>query len=675
MWENALPKSEESHQETTDVGRYFQSVTEGGKQYMKCLMKDCGRRFAGNKTANANLETHMNVAHNMNFHSTSTERPNYDDRSADNTAPLPFFGHANESAADQIEQNLSESADVRKYFQLITEDEKPYSKCLIKNCMRRIAGNHLNNLKRHLKNVHDAASNPWSPDDDTEVEDETELPGGEGAIESDVAAKVRQHFRIIIEDGKLYSKCLLRACRRRLVGNHLHNLKRHLNHGHNIKIALKPRNDSLMGPEKYFQRVEIDGKLFSKCSIKECDCQLAGDHRLNLEKHLKTVHGIKSYSGSAESLSDHGQAADNSIEQSMNEKSVASDSFTVQENLSDKLGSLIATDTFEESIVENTSLLCKDARRYFQCITENGKSYSRCLIRNCSRRIDGISKEKLTRHLCIAHKMSSEITDARIFFKCEKTNGKLNSVCLIQNCNRRIVGNHLNNLKKHLRGAHDMIIRPSNREMNAEMEDARKYFKSVTDNGKLFSKCLMDDCDCLIAGNHLYNLKRHIFTKHNINISTNGSTAEKRNDSELDGTTNDGNQKALTGKSLSPASAHAKTCRLCFEEKHNAIDIFSPKFDIARVIRLHFPTNEVILLHSENDKLITFGFFPPSYFHYRSTKKIGYRSLCARDVGRIYQISINFICLCTRPKRNISIILWIKRCRIDVKTAQKQILF
>lgn len=635
-----MPNSEESHQneqETTNVERYFQSVTESGKQYMKCLMKDCGRRLAGNKIANANFETHMNVAHNMNFHSTSAERPNYDDRSADNTTLLPLLGHANESAADQIEQNLSESADVRKYFHLITEDEKPYSKCLIKNCMRRIAGNHLNNLKRHLKNVHDAASNPWSGDDDTEVEDETELPGGDGAIESDVAAKVRQHFRIIIEDGKLYSKCLLRACRRRLVGNNLHNLKRHLNHGHNIKIALKPRNNSLMGPEKFFQRVEIDGQLVSKCLIKECDRQLAGDHRLNLEKHLQTAHDIKSYSGSAESFGDDVQAADNSIEQSMNETAVA-----VQENVSDKLGSLLATDTFDESIVENTSLLCKDARRYFQCITENGKSYSRCLIRNCSRRIDGISKEKLTRHLCIAHKMSSEITDARNFFKCEKTNGKLNSVCLIQNCTRRIVGNHLNNLKKHLRGAHDMIIRPSNREMNAEMEDARKYFKSVTENGKLFSKCLMDDCDCLIAGNHLYNLKRHIITKHNINIST---TAEKRNDSESDGTTNDENQKALTGKSLSPALAHAKTCRLCFEEKHNAIDIFSPKFDIACVIRLHFPTDEVISLHSESDKLIKFRIFSTIYFHSRSIQQIGYRSLCAQAVGRIYQISINFICL------------------------------
>lgn len=599
MLGNALPNSDESHQnehKTNDIEKYFQAVTEGGKQYMKCLLKNCGRRLPGNQIAN--LETHMNVAHDMNFQSTSTERTNYGDETTDNIAPLPLFRNAKDDAANQLEQNLSESADVRKYFQLITEDGKPYSKCLIKNCMRRIAGNHLNNLKRHLKNVHDAASSPWCGDDDEKVEDETGLCGSEGAIESEDAAEVRQHFRIIIEDGKLYSKCLLRACRRRLVGNHLHNLKRHLNHGHNIKVSLKPKGEALMGPEKFFQRVEVDGELFSKCLIKDCDLQLAGDDRLTLDRHLANIHDIKSYPASAESLSADVQLADNSIVSPMNEKSVASDSSRKQENASDKLNSILVTETFDESIVENTSLLCKDARRYFQCITENGKSYARCLIRNCSRRIDGISKEKLTRHLCIAHKMSSEITDARNFFKCEKTDGKLNSVCLIQNCSRRIVGNHLNNLKKHLRGAHDMIMRPSCREMNAEMEDARKYFESVTENGKLFSKCLMDDCDCLISGNHLYNLKRHILTKHNINISRNTATAEHRNDSESD-------EKARTSdKALSPASANAKMCRLCFERKPNVIDIFSPKFDIARLLRLHFSTDEVIHLHSETDKLI-----------------------------------------------------------------------
>lgn len=585
MWEDTLPAIEESLQtqpETSDVGKYFLSVTENGTQYLKCVMKNCGRRLTGNRIGT--LETHMNVAHNMNFLSTSTGN-------VDKSTKSIVCEDVINGLANQVEQNLSESADVRKYFQLITEDSKQYSKCLIKNCMRRISGNHLNNLKRHLKAVHDANSNPWSSEEDDALDNGTQVSGeGECVTENDDTAKVRQHFRIIIEDSKLYSKCLLRGCKRRLAGNHLHNLKRHLNHGHNMKVDLKPKKNSSTGPRKFFQRVDFNGRTFSKCLIKDCEIRLAGDHWLHLSRHLETEHDIKSFSASTESLSDDEQMDDEPNQQQAIEECIEGDAFQASENATDKLCSLLATETFDESIVENTSLMCKDARKYFQCITENGKSYSRCLIKNCSRRIDGISKEKLTRHLCLAHKMSSEIEDARTFFKCEITDDKVFSVCLIQNCSRRIVGDHLNNLKKHLRGAHDMIIKPSCREMKSEMEDARKYFESFTENGKIYSRCLIDDCDCRIAGNHLWNLKRHL-TKHNIHI--NSVTTDNRNGSESDGPNRKNDKMASEGTSQPSASAIVETCRLCFEQRENTIDIFSTSRNIAKVLRLHFPNNEV----------------------------------------------------------------------------------
>lgn len=540
------------------------------------------------------------------------------------------------SVVNEFEQNLSESADVRKYFQLITDDGKQFSKCLIKNCMRRIAGNHLHNLKRHLKAVHDAESNPLTSDDDDDdkmVNTTDSQSCSEGTAGSDYAAGVRQHYRCIIENGKLYSKCLIRGCKRRFAGNHLHNLRKHLKHGHNLKINLKLKENLSMGPQKFFQRLETDGKLFSKCLIKDCESRLDGDDGEHLESHLVMVHNIITYSASTvKSLSDDGQLADDLNVQSANEDSIESDSVSALENATDKL----TTETFDESIVENTSLLCKDSRKYFQCITQNGKSYSRCLIRNCSRRIDGIKKEKLTRHLCIAHKMSSEITDARTFFKSDETDGKLYSVCLIQNCTRRIVGKHLNSMKQHLRGAHDMIIKPSCREMKPELEDARKYFENVMQTGKLYSKCLIDDCDCRIAGNHLYNLKRHLEKQHNIHIIP--TCIEIRNDDESDGTTsmNDGNQKTQKARLLD----NAKTCRLCFERKENTIDIFSEKSEIASVIRLHISADEVNLL-------VTLQFLSHFliYFDSRSVKMIRCRNSYAQCVGRIYRTSISFIWL------------------------------
>lgn len=70
MWANNISSNSNEIQRTelgtVDVGKYFQTVTESGKQISKCLVKNCGRRLEGNQIGN--LETHMNVAHNMNYH-------------------------------------------------------------------------------------------------------------------------------------------------------------------------------------------------------------------------------------------------------------------------------------------------------------------------------------------------------------------------------------------------------------------------------------------------------------------------------------------------------------------------------------------------------------------------------------------------------------------------------
>lgn len=566
----------------SDVAKYFENVTEGGKQYSKCLLKNCGRRLPG--TSLAHLQTHMSVAHNMNFHPTQVvvDRAELNEQPSDNI----FNSTGDMLIVNDLDQGWSESSDIRKYFQIINEDGQPQSRCLIRNCMRRIAGNHLSNLRKHFKAVHDVNLNQWSSDGDDEIDCDGQASSSEGD-----SAKVRQHFRTIIEDDKLYSKCLLRGCKRRLAGNDLFNLQRHLNHGHNVKVIIKSEMAPPKEPQKFFERIEIDGKVLSKCLIKDCDRRLGGYYRQNLERHLDVMHDIKSFPATTESAVGVVSPTDEPYVHLMNNEISGGDVSEAPSNADDKLSALLSAETFDESVVENTTLLCKDARKFFQCITENGKSFARCLIRNCSRTIDGITKEKLTRHLCIAHKMSSEVTDVRAFFESDETDGKLFSVCLVQNCTRRIVGRHLNNLKKHLRGAHDMIVTPSPREMKSELEDPRKYFKIVIENGKAYSKCLIDDCDCRIAGTHVYNLKRHL-NKHKIDLNSTVFDSQRNDSSETDGR-NENEASGKVSKGKMSATVTPKTCRLCFEEKPNTINIFCDKYNVASVIRVHFPVGEV----------------------------------------------------------------------------------
>lgn len=686
--ENDSFNFQESTPEIADVGKYFQSVTENGKIYSKCLIKNCCRRLEGNNIEN--LETHINVAHNINLNSTPSERLPIETNVSDYTAGLSMIETVNQSEAFQVQQSLSETDNARKYFMTVIEDGRIYSRCMIRNCMRRLAGNHLNNLKRHIRQVHDTP-NVWSSDDDDDaVIDSVD----ENATDHDDTAKVRKYFRAVAEDGKFYSKCLMRHCKRRLAGDHLYNLKRHLEKFHNLKIELNIRKTPSLGPRKFFQCINVDGKLYSKCLIKDCKSRLAGDHRLNLERHLVKVHKLKSNtsSGRDDNLADKMPPYEEFIEGDSIEMQESASSRSIEglrndEKMSEHNTSSTQDDArkYFECVLENGKLYSKclvegcncrlagnhlnnmkrhlmkhninlysnktschsvdeklaedtaqhadsgddwienselheqpnlfentDARKFFKTVTENGKLFSKCLIRNCSRRIEGSSREKLARHLCIAHNMASEIVDSRSFFKCIKIDDKIYSRCLVQNCTRRIVGKHLNNLKKHLRGAHDMIIQPSCREMSSEMEDPRKYFESGTENGKPFSKCLVDDCGCRIAGKHLNNLKRHLMT-HNINLHSAISKTRSTDEVCSDSSTSHTNESAQTGgkreryslrrtsaapnrKSVPPSSVHSQTCRLCFEKMENGLEIFPDRLNIASTIRLHFPQDQVILL-------------------------------------------------------------------------------
>lgn len=1065
MSDITLPQSESVSEiqqnatiETIDVAKYFHSIVEGGKQYSICLIKDCCRRFEGNHIDT--WRTHLNVTHNStNLHSNSTECPTPDTDMPINNDLLSLFGDINESVKFHVKQNLSDTDNFRQYFQIITEDGKTYAQCLVKYCTSRLSGNRRNNMKKHLYIVHGKCSNYSSSDDDDDVLDSATAPSdGEGTAENDDTAKVLKYYRDVVEDGKLFSKCLIRGCQRRMsgkrlrnlnlhlwrvhkmkfdininlkavtidhmnirknfqyyvengklyskctidncayamVGNHLSNLKRHLmkhnvdvfstdgvgdegnvsesaavvvetesgcetaestgvrkyfksvriygklfstclikdcghrfagNHSWNMKKHLSASHNMMLdnqrkyfqtvtengklyskclvdgcthrlsgshrgnmkkhlfahhnvkmnersrgapgGPRNYFQSIEIDGKLFSKCLVKDCNRQLAGKHRQNLERHLTAVHNMKSFSEAHENPSidgyvedfvpSHGQlsmgegcdeSSKTASEHTVNGRKISStqpkslentdvrkhferveidgkwhtkcmidncDFRSPSENLPCLKRHLLyyhkmsarsgvrpskskfedVRENFEENridgklytkcLIENCNFrmlgrhlgnlkghLIKHkadgARKYFKCFTENEKLFSKCLIEDCDFRLAGNHLYNLKRHLTHRHEMesfatktkvddhedgddncdndgdddgilsdddedSTESSSARVnentsrvgaekstnetqtkvnrllenatvrkHFKSVEIEDKLHSQCLIDGCSSRLTGNHLYNLKRHLTYRHNMDsfamttksnddddndgdddgilsddalrsidddstesnsfqvpenicsvgaeisndplpnasdseenLHETQAKVNRVLENAtvREHFKSIEIEGKLYSQCLIAGCGSRLTGNLLYNLKRH-FRKHNTRV--NSAPTEERNDS----VSHVGNQKAETVKLQPPSAVISKTCRLCFAEKDDAIDIFSEQLNIASTVRLHFPADEVN--SSRSLKMINhYWYVIFIYIISRSAKAIRYRNLCAQHVGRSYRNSMNFI--------------------------------
>lgn len=681
MEDKTLVESEEIQQNelrAAYVGKYFQIETEDGKQYSKCSISNCERRLPGIQIGS--LETHLRVAHNM---SRCSKRTTEAGTSIGIGGP-PTLDLTIESDVIQLKQNLSESADVRKYFQIVFEDGKIFSKCLIKDCTRQIAGNHLNNLKRHLS-VHDATAH--SSDD----EDEVDSTLGHAAVNDDTAPT---YFRFVTVDGRLYSKCLIRGCNRRLASSHVSSFKRHLrchnmevqnqpkgsfnkhkyfeyikengkfcskclidgcgqrlagNHGgnlnrhlfraHNMRVQITNKNK---GIGKYFQKVEIGGKMFSKCLIKNCGHRMSGNNLENQKRHLVAIHkynvnNLKRFFRNTRrknSLSTKikgpevvEQSKDNVTKSTINEdrtetpqvetanereicdrllnvaRSIASPPGNCDSISQDVLDKTVShsetTNRFQVVDLQPSLLQSSEVREYFECFDKGGKSFSRCLINKCNYEMGGNHLGNMRRHLVRAHyrapdhlkqhsttsnspsnencdisemhgticlnedakipsippicssrlnegplenvnrepgpiteqksvdsthRFSNEnshndagrAVDVRKYFETIDANGKLYSRCLREGCNFYMAGKKSGNLKRHLNGIHKMNLPSRFMSQTSTLHEVRKFYRTVIENGKFHSVCLITGCGYRMVGKHLGNLKRHLNNRHNL---------------------------------------------------------------------------------------------------------------------------------------------------------------
>lgn len=542
----------------TDFGKYFQSITENEAMYSVCMVKDCSRRFSGNVES---LKTHLSVAHNMILNSTAAMCSNFNEKSTDETASTCDTGEN----AVQIQAN---EADVRKYFQLCKQhDGSLYSKCLIENCSHILAGNHKANLQRHAMRVHKMTFKPWSRkklDVDAYVSAALQSSSDESS-DSDMfemetylpeSADVRQYFRIYhADDGKTYSEC--NRCKRKLAGNHKGNLMRHLIDGHHMRTNRMPEKKPRQDPRKYFQTTTIDGVLYSKCLIKHCNVQLAGNHILNLDRHLKKEHSGADDANAA-LITDETRGIASSTESPLTVPKLTDFSMQQREN-QDEIEN-------ENSCIQQNNC---DVRKFFQRYIENDDIYNICLINKCNRRLTGNHKGNLMRHLVNAHNVNlytmsadgplevaekadspepprkatirshkpplqrtqlqipfeeipHEITNAYEFFEAIVINGKTYSQCLVNDCKRRMAGKHKGNLLRHLRNAHNMHVSRFQKHINKPRRKikqlARDYFRLVVVNEIVYSDCMIENCTRRLSGNHLGNLARHLVHAHKINV-------------------------------------------------------------------------------------------------------------------------------------------------------------
>lgn len=634
--------------ETQKFRKYFRTFRADGIIISKCLIKGCERRMAGKEKCN--LMRHLRDIHKFNPISNQTDTE---------TAVQP----------PQIvtrQRQKPRTADVGQFFESVTEQGKQYSICLIKNCCRRFDGNHIENLKIHLNVAHnmnlDTASTEDSSNEDEDkygsgqckesasrqtdeeldvaAPEPVEMCASEGVSvnkkpmmhSSDAETSNRgKYFRIFRQDGKIYSKCLVKGCKRTMAGQSKCNLARHLRIIHKLLIHL-PKRANL--PEayastadvplntvtvtntkkipyffpagidyrKYFKIVSERDRVYSKCLIKGCERRMAGKFSGNLIRHLRLMHGAQSHSNSKDDPSGDEDSAINANEESndsvqvlenssknvceMTNLSKGSESTDIKSDVSENQDAADDEESALRKLIKSSYL---PRRKYFRTFRENGKTYSECLIDGCGRRLSGAMKCNLMRHLQRVHSIElttkdvirgrnpihvMEEAELRKYFQTVFEEGKTFSKCLIEGCERQLAGSIRGNLKRHLRLIHQMdsllnLIEESSNdddsEYNAERTnlseydsendqaeenidenfdiiaesadnepeapttennvsailqnismplDLKNYFSTVTENGKIFSKCLIEGCDRRLAGKIRGNMTRHLRLMH-----------------------------------------------------------------------------------------------------------------------------------------------------------------
>lgn len=492
------------------VHKYFKSVRKNSNFYSECLIQNCHRMIPGNEVIF--LVEHLRMAHHIDCALPVVY-------TQESPATLSKMANLQEKVNSRNEPIVTscqrctrkQRTGCRKHFQSVTKNGKLYSKCLVENCGRILAGEQKFNLERHLK-VRHQMSPPFVHQKASKTASSTRHGN--------------KFFKDVKIGRKLFSKCLVENCHRLLIGKRKFNLERHLKVRHqlnqtvilqktsetesdnrNADVGIQEENRSdenqFKDPPRvgnpstgdsngtFVKVVSRDGESYSKCVVDNCNRLFFGKNSKLLEIHLRVGHQIKQ-------------------------------SFNMQ-----------STFTPEPTILSQTS----NVRKYFKCFSENGRFYSKCLASDCERMLSGNNKSNMERHMLKVHGINMDPSEVAIddtsqedpnrgnepapkdlyiyydsnrvngsFFEGINKDGRLQYKCTVKNCYRLLPADeHL--LRSHLNVIHKI-------EDSSEEPNVRNYFERVTENGNMYWKCLVEKCGRMIAGDQKFNLRRHLRLVH-----------------------------------------------------------------------------------------------------------------------------------------------------------------
>lgn len=527
------------------VQDYFQVFVEDEKIYSKCLVGKCRLTMSGKHSGN--MYKHLKRVHKM----------------------------------ENIPRKCGRSAarKARNYFRLISDNGRTYSKCLIKGCSYRIESALLKDLTSHLGTAHKmtlySMSKEQSPTAVNNLAEKatsssrsesnaapTSTMSVENPFAEDVASKkkVREFFRIYSENDKIYSKCLVDDCSMRLSGKHSHSMLKHLHRRHgmtniqpinnrrvSIRFPVQTNESETTDVRDWFNVTTKNGVVHAKCLVKDCEIRLSGNHRGNLVKHLKNVHHMCVLPR----RTDRGKTQEADLITLENItlpplNAAAAEEDTLCDDKDEVYAELFAPD------VPNRFCSAKPvyARKYFQTWTKHGKTYSECLVKDCNIRLPGNHSMNMMSHMQTAHNNSFlELKQVpqkvrgktRRHFRTIFEGTKTYSECLI--CHRRLSGSILGNLTNHLRRIHNIhgeIVnrcakkKENSREVDIFRKETAKHFRVFTKNGRVFTKCVIPNCDERMRGRNTAGMVHHLKTMHKHLITASDRDAPAADESDSD---------------------------------------------------------------------------------------------------------------------------------------------
>lgn len=450
-------------------------------------------------------------------------------------------------------QNSNEVSNARDFFQHISRDGKSYSKCLIKDCQRMLSGVQKFNLERHLSRIHNMIIVMETPPNDAQI---CRLCFTKKAkvmsiftSTMNIVNTIRLHFLLDdVSENDLLPKNVCLQC------------WKELSKFHDFYVAV---NEARIAYFASIVKIE-DSTILSEVNIDSFGiaAEILGDDSMIKMEYNDDAEAVLAESDSfnypfdvADVIQDsvHEEKCENIMECELDVDNVVK-SDTTQVDVVDVEKVDVQISVISENAAETVE---HKMHKYFKPVRKNCDLYSECLIEYCHRTIAGNENINLTRHLRIAHNINLDLVQSvvdqshsgeistktanqqekndssadlvvqpisaiarekmvgfRKHFQSFTKNGKIYSKCLIEYCNRVLAGKQKTNLERHLEKQHQMrppftyprkTTRPS------------KYFKIVKIGCQMFSKCLVENCDRLLLGRRKHNLERHLKMRHNLN--------------------------------------------------------------------------------------------------------------------------------------------------------------